>query len=385
MHWMGERVVVAMSGGVDSSVAAALLVERGYEVIGVMLRLWSEPPPMIAGDGQAAEYANRCCSLESMNDARAVAERLGIPFYAVNAERLFKEKVVDFFVQGYAAGLTPNPCLACNRAIRFGYLLSYARLLGARYLATGHYARLRRDRAGRFELWRGIDRNKDQSYVLSVLGQSDLASVLFPVGEYAKAEVRALAAKWDLPTASRVESQDLCFIADGDYRRFLADWAPECMQPGPILDRRGRRLGTHRGLPFYTVGQRSGLGIAAARPLYVLALDPRGNALVVGGADELGQDWLRAGPVNWMAGQLPAQPLRAEVQIRYRATPVPALVTPLSDGWAEVRFSRPVRDISPGQTAAFFHGEVCLGGGVITESRPALAVEDDHAGPDLLD
>ena len=369
---MSERVVIAMSGGVDSSVAAALLVEQGYDVIGVMLRLWAEPAlPVFGGTVEAA--TNRCCSLESIHDARDVADRLGIPFYVVNAEAPFKRDVVEPFIADYTAGLTPNPCLACNRRIRFGFLLDYARNLGATYLATGHYARIRRDAAGRFQLWRGVDRGKDQSYVLSVLSQADLARVLFPVGEYIKPQVRELAAARGLPTASRADSQDLCFVADGDYRRFLADHAPQAVQPGPILDRQGRQLGTHRGLAAYTIGQRSGLGIAAAQPLYVLALDVVRNALVVGTAAELGARWLRTGSVNWVAGAPPVGPIRAHVQIRYRAQPAAAMVTPLPGGTAEATFDAAVRDAAPGQAAVFYDDEVCLGGGLIAEVRPQEA------------
>jgi len=388
---MAERVVVAMSGGVDSSVAAALLVEQGYEVIGVMLRLWAEDlppqPPSLAGRGEASSPplpgegspragegpgvgSNRCCSLESIHDARGVADRLGIPFYVINAEAPFKREVVDPFIAGYAAGVTPNPCLACNRRIRFGFLLDYATSLGATFLATGHYARIRRDAVGRFQLLRGADRAKDQSYVLSVLTQADLARVLFPVGEYTKLEVRDLAAERGLPTASRADSQDLCFVADGDYRRFLADHAPEAVRPGPIRDREGRRLGTHRGLAAYTIGQRSGLGIATAQPLYVLALDAARNALVVGTAAELGSRGLRAGPVNWVAGAPPGVLIRAEAQIRYRARPADAWVTPRPDGSAEVAFDAAVRDAAPGQAVVFYAGDICLGGGVIVETRP---------------
>ena len=376
---MSERVVVAMSGGVDSSVAAALLVEQGFEVIGVMLRLWSEADGdlQLRRNPQSAipnsQATNRCCSVESIYDAQSVADRLSIPFYVINVEQPFKEQVVDLFVAEYAAGRTPNPCLACNRKIRFGYLLNYARTLGARYLATGHYARVRRDALGRYQLWRGVDRAKDQSYVLSVLGQADLNQVLFPAGEYTKPQVRALAAERGLPTASRVDSQDLCFVADGDYRRFLADHAPEAVQPGPIFDTRGRQLGTHHGLPAYTIGQRSGLGIAAAQPLYVLELDVARNALIVGTADELGRVWLRTGAVNWVAGEPPSGPFRADIQIRYHANPAPALVTPSADGTAEARFVSPLRDITPGQAAVFYAGEICLGGGIIAEAGGILA------------
>ena len=371
---MPERVVVALSGGVDSSVAAALLVEQGYEVIGVMLRLWSEPAPLTLGGGPVAAATNRCCSVESVYDARGVADKLGIPFYVLNAEEAFEREVVRPFIATYAAGRTPNPCLNCNRKIRFGYLLNYAvRTLGARYLATGHYACIRRGEEGRYQLWRGADWGKDQSYVLSVLGQADLAQTLFPVGEYTKRQVRALAAERGLPTASRGESQDLCFVADGDYRRFLTDHAPEAMRPGPILGASGQQLGLHTGLPAYTIGQRQGLGIAAAQPLYVLALDTARNALIVGTGAELGRSWLRAGPINWIEGEPPAEPFAAAVQIRYRATPAAATVTPLAGGDAEAQFGAARRDITPGQGAVFYQGERCLGGGIVRLS-------DDSAG-----
>jgi tRNA-specific 2-thiouridylase len=362
---MANRVVVAMSGGVDSSVAAALLVEQGYDVIGVMLRLWMEPMHADV-DGGAA---NRCCSLESLSDARSVAELLGIPFYVVNAEEPFRRWVVDSFVREYAAGRTPNPCLVCNRRIRFGYLLEYASYLGADYLATGHYARVCRGSDDKLQLRRGVDRTKDQSYVLSILGQDDLRKVLFPVGGYTKAQVRELATQRGLPTASRIESQDLCFIADGDYRRFLARWAPDSVRPGMILDRHGRRLGMHRGLPFYTVGQREGLGIASSRPLYVLELRVENNALVVGPAEELAEHWLRTAVVNWIAGPLPSTLFPAQIQIRYRAQPVPVTVIPRPDMSVEVSVAEPLRSVSPGQAAVFYEGDICLGGGIILEAR----------------
>lgn len=376
---MSERVVVAMSGGVDSSVAAALLAEQGYEVIGVMLRLWSEPPPPTLG--RVAAATNRCCSVESIHDARGVADRLGIPFYVINAEQVFKEAVVDYFIAGYTAGRTPNPCLVCNRKVRFGFLADAAHALGARLLATGHYARVRRDAAGRFQLLRGVDRAKDQSYVLSVLGQADLAGVLFPVGEYTKPEVRALAAQRGLPTAARVDSQDLCFIADGDYRRFLADHAPEAMRPGPIVDRAGRQLGAHRGLPGYTIGQRSGLGVAGPQPYYVLDLDTAHNALVVGPASALGRDRLRVAAVNWVAGEPPAVPRRAAVQIRYHGQMADAVIVPQPDGGAAVQLAAPLRDITPGQAAVFYEGDICLGGGTIVAA--GAAAEEGADGESL--
>ncbi|MFZ4847762.1 MAG: tRNA 2-thiouridine(34) synthase MnmA [Caldilinea sp.] len=368
-------VVVAMSGGVDSSVAAALLVEQGYRCIGVMMRLWSE-----SGEGEGS--ANKCCSLESVHDARRVAAALDIPFYLINVEQPFKQQVVDFFIEGYSHGVTPNPCIECNRHIRFDYLFNYARRLGADYLATGHYARLRREPAsGQIQLLKGVDAAKDQSYVLSVLGQAQLNSVLFPVGEYPKTEVRRIAAERGLPIASKHDSMDLCFVFDDDYRRFLRTWAAEAMRPGPIVDRNGRLYGQHSGLPGYTVGQRKGLGLAgASEPLFVLALDYRNNQLVVGTAAELGCDRLAAERVNW-TGDLPPPPgSRVQCKIRYKAQAVDCILYPQGSDRVEVRFSEPLRDITPGQGAVFYEGDHCLGGGIIARQREALTA--DLAGQD---
>ncbi len=362
-------VVVAMSGGVDSSVAAALLVERGYNCIGVMMRLWAE-----VGVGEGS--TNKCCSLESVHDARRVADKLGIPFYLINVERPFKEKVVDFFIDGYSRGVTPNPCVECNRHIRFNYLLNYARRLGADYLATGHYARLRYTEDGKVHLLKGVDEAKDQSYVLSVLGQDELHDVLFPVGEYPKSEVRRMAAERGLPTASKHDSMDLCFIFDDDYRRFLRTWAAEAMRPGPIVDRRGRVYGQHNGLPGYTIGQRKGLGIAgAAEPLFVLELDYRNNALVVGTAAELGRDRLIAERVNWTLDEAPPAGARVQCKIRYKAKAVECTLFPIGVDRVEVRFDAPLRDITPGQGAVFYDGDLCLGGGVIARAEEPIKTE----------
>ena len=353
-------VVVAMSGGVDSSVAAALLVERGYNCVGVMMRLWTE---VRAGEASA----NKCCSLESVADARRVADQLGIPFYLINVEQPFKHKVVDPFIAGYSAGLTPNPCIACNRHIRFDYLLNYARRLGADYLATGHYARLRRAEDGSIRLLKAVDEHKDQSYVLSVLGQDELRGVLFPIGDYPKPVIRRMAAQRGLPIASKHDSMDLCFVADDDYRRFLHDWAADAMRPGPMIDTRGRLLGEHEGLPAYTIGQRKGLGIGGAgEPLYVLKLDRTRNALVVGTKDELGQDRLLAHEVNWTLDEPVAPGTTADCKIRYRARSVACRLYPQADGSVEVQFDEPLRDIAPGQGAVFYAGDHCLGGGIIS-------------------
>ena len=355
-------VVVGMSGGVDSSVAAALLVRQGYRVIGVMLRLWAEP---------GCEHLNRCCTPEAMLAARQVAHRLGIPFYVYDVRQVFYRTVVQAFFQGYARGWTPNPCLVCNAHIRWGALLHYARQLGADYFATGHYARLRRTEDGRVQLLRGVDRNKDQSYVLSVLTQEQLQHTLLPIGEYTKDQVRRMAEEWGLPVAHRRESQDLCFLAGEDYRSFLARHRPDLEKPGPILDLEGRLLGTHRGLAFYTIGQRRGLGLRTGRPLYVLAKDVARNALIVGPREARGKKTLIAREVNWILGEPPAATFRAEVQIRYRARAVPASIALVEEGRAfRVAFDEPVWDITPGQRAVVYQGDLCLGGGTI------VAVED---------
>ncbi len=361
-----ERVVVAMSGGVDSSVAAALLVEQGYEVVGIMLRLWSEPPrPVLGGEVEAA--TNRCCSAESVHEAASVADRLGIPFYAISAEAPFKQRVVDAWIDELRARphAKPVPQLQPAYPLRLPARLRRARL-APRHLATGHYARLRRSLDGRMELWRGMDRAKDQSYVLSVLGQDELDSALFPVGEYTKPQVRALAAERGLPTASRVDSQDLCFVTDGDYRRFLADQAPELAHPGPIVDSGGRRLGEHRGLPFYTVGQRSGLGIAAAQPLYVLRLDVERNALVVGERRGAGSHLVphRPGSIGW-PGSRPAIASTLRSRSAIAASPSRPCVTALPGGGAAVEALAPLRGVTPGQAAVFYRGDDCLGNGLI--------------------
>lgn len=345
-----------MSGGVDSSVAAALLTEQGYEVIGLMLHLWSEP-------GAGAD--NRCCTPEAVQDARQVARVLGIPFHLLNCARRFREQVVEYFVREYARGRTPNPCLVCNRRIKFGFLLQMALSLEADYIATGHYARVR-EVEGQYQLLRGIDAAKDQSYVLYMLGQEQLRHTLFPLGEYAKPEVREIAARWGLPVAAREESQDVCFVRDHDYRRFLRAYAPESVRPGPILDRSGREIGQHQGLPFYTVGQRRGLGIAWTEPLYVLELDAGRNALIAGPASQLGRQELQVGEVSFVAGHAPRLPAAASVKIRYTGNEAAATLYPGDAGTIHVSLSTPLRDVTPGQGAVFYRDDLVLGGGIIT-------------------
>jgi tRNA-specific 2-thiouridylase len=353
---MAAKVVVAMSGGVDSSVAAALLLQQGYQVIGMMLRLWSE-----AG----REESNRCCTPDAMAQARRVAALLGIPFYAVDAQQAFHDVVVQSFIEGYTRGITPNPCLVCNRHIRWGLLLQRALSLGAEYLATGHYARVQRDEGGRFQLLRAVDSAKDQSYVLHILEQEQLAHARFPLGETTKPQVRQLARQLGLPVAERPDSQDLCFLGEGDYRQFLLRQSPQIEQPGPILTTGGKLIGEHRGLAFYTIGQRKGIGVASPAPLYVIAKDGPRNALIVGPIEALGGNELLAGPVNWIAGEPPAGDFRAQVKIRYKAPPAWARVTPLPGQRLHLAFEAPLRDITPGQAAVIYQDELCLGGGLI--------------------
>jgi tRNA-uridine 2-sulfurtransferase len=360
------RVVVAMSGGVDSSVAAALLKSQGYDVVGLMLRLWGEPEA-------AGSVYNRCCSPDSVAQARRVAELLDIPFYVIDAQATFKQQVVDFFVDSYVAGVTPNPCLECNRHIRWEFLLNKALGFDAKYLATGHYVQVRAVSDGDarlYELLAGVDPHKDQSYVLSVMGQAQLRHAMFPVGGYTKPEIRQLAREFKLPVAERAESQDLCFLADNDYRRFLRDHAGPAITPGPILRGDGTVVGEHTGLAYYTVGQRKGIGVVGPEPLYVIGTRPEANALVVGTAAELGGSALTAARVNWVAGAPPAAPFRAEVKIRYKAAPAWATVTPLPGQRAAVSFDGRLRDITPGQAAVFYDGTICLGGGIIQREAP---------------
>ncbi len=351
-------VAVAMSGGVDSSVAAALLRAEGYRVLGIMLRLWTEP-------GREAE--NRCCTIEATDLARHIARQLDIPFHLVDAREAFRETVVQYFLEGYTGGVTPNPCLVCNREIRWGLLWQHARALGADLMATGHYARLERDAAGNVHLLQGVDAGKDQSYVLSRLTQAQLRRTLLPIGAYTKDKVRQMARAFHLPVANRPDSQDLCFLAGGDYRDFLRRHVPTVEHPGPIYDTSGRRLGTHQGLAFYTIGQRKGLGLAAPQPLYVVAKDPARNALIVGPREALGQRVLEAAQANWIVSP-PRETFRAQVQIRATARPQPARVTPQPEGRFRVVFDHPQRDITPGQAAAVYVGEECLGSGIIVRA-----------------
>ncbi|HET9910220.1 MAG TPA: tRNA 2-thiouridine(34) synthase MnmA [Anaerolineales bacterium] len=352
-----NKVVVAMSGGVDSSVAAALLKEQGYDVIGMMLRLWSEP---------GKEDSNRCCTPDSMAQARRVAAKLDIPFYVIDAKDVFHDTVVQYFLDGYARGETPNPCLICNRQIRWTFLLNHALALGADFMATGHYVRIKKNESGLSQLLRAVDRAKDQSYVLHVLDQEKLKHALFPVGDYSKPEIRQIAEKYGLPTATRKDSQDLCFLAGEDYRNFLQRNAVEMLNAGEIMTASGKSIGQHTGLANYTIGQRKGLGVASSVPLYVIRKNAETNQLIVGTQEELGSKELTARDVRWVSGEVPPDTFRAEVKIRYTAKEAEATVRPLNNGQqVHVEFDAPQRDITAGQAAVFYQGDVLIGGGII--------------------
>ena len=358
---MAEAVVVAMSGGVDSSVAAYLLKRKGYQVVGMTLKTWPKELCDTVPKGQT------CCSTRDIEDARAVAAQLGIPFYVVEAAEPFKTNVMDYFVESYSQGLTPNPCVVCNRKIKSGILIEKAAALGIDRLATGHYASVLWDEPRqRYAVRQAVDADKDQSYVLFQLTQEQLRRLILPMGELTKPQVRQIAAEAGLAVADKPESMELCFIPDGDTQGFLRQRIPQAFQAGEIVDRAGHVLGTHQGIGAYTVGQRKGLGIAHPRPLYVLKLDPVNNRVVVGEEEELAVSSCRVKEIRWMAIPDLSEPVEAEVKIRYRSDKLQARLIPDGES-VRVEFNSPVQGgVSPGQAAVFYQGSVVLGGGWIS-------------------
>ena len=352
-----QRVVVAMSGGVDSSVAAALMADRGYEAIGVTLHL--------------AGSASRCCSLADADDARRVAERLGIRFFVANYSDRFREEVVEAFADAYLAGRTPIPCVPCNSRFKFEYLMERARVFGAASVASGHYARVDVDpETGLRRLRRAEDASKDQTYFLFELTQAQLAAVHFPLGAMKKTEVRAVARRLGLATADKPESQEICFVPDGDYAAAVERIRPEALPgEGEIVDRRGAVLGRHGGVHRFTVGQRRGLAVAAGERLYVTAIDAARNRVRVGSAEALQAQGADLERVSWIAGEPPPRPVRAAVRVRHRHAGAPAEIEPRTRGRARVRFDDPVSAVAPGQAAVFYDGDVVLGGGWIARPR----------------
>jgi tRNA-uridine 2-sulfurtransferase len=353
------RIVVAMSGGVDSSVAAALLHEAGHAVVGLSMQLYDQREATGHGFG-------RCCSLDDLHDARRVAASIGIKHYVLNLERQFKDTVIANFVGEYAAGRTPIPCTHCNSDLKFSTLVDRAAGFDASTVGTGHYAQLSDDpQTGRRRLLRGRDASKDQSYFLFALTQQQLQAATFPVGGLTKPEVRAYARERGLPVADKPDSQEICFVPDGDYAQFVERHAPDAIGSGAITDANGRVLGRHDGVHRFTVGQRKGLRLSTSEPLYVLELRPTEQAVVVGHRHELERVRCEVANVNWTAGEIPTKSLKAAVQVRHRHVPGDATVTPLEDGRAAVVFENPERAISPGQAAVFYEGNEVIGGGWI--------------------
>lgn len=357
-------VVVAMSGGVDSSVAALLLKEQGYNIIGITMKLWDYTTV-----GGNFNHESGCCSLDSINDARAVCSKLGVPHYVLNFSREFNESVVDDFISEYLSGHTPNPCVLCNAKIKWQTLIQRAEELGADYIATGHYARVRYNAlTERYELYQGVYKAKDQSYALWGIKQESLAKTLFPLGELTKPEVRELAEQFGLKTAQKKESMEICFVPDNDYRRFLneaVDGLEEQVQDGELVTVEGEVVGTHRGYPFFTIGQRRGLGKGFGRPMYVIETDPVHNRVIIGDEKYLYSTELIAKSVNFISIPDARKGVRGQVKIRYKSPASPATIYSLEDDRVRVVFDEPQKAVTPGQSAVFYDGEKVLGGGII--------------------
>jgi tRNA-uridine 2-sulfurtransferase len=358
---MSKRVIVAMSGGVDSAVAAGLLVREGYDVVGITMRLWSRD------DAEGRLHQKRCCGVEDIDDARAAADVLGIPHYVLNLEEEFGRKVVDYFVAEYERGRTPNPCLACNEHVKFRALLDRAVALDADYLSTGHYARVYHTDGGS-ELHRAVDDSKDQSYVLYTLHQAELRRLLFPVGHYPKTEIRRLALEMDLPLHDKPDSAEICFVPGNDYRAFLAERLPQ--RAGDILDTEGSVVGSHDGVAGYTIGQRKGIGAFGAKR-FVTEIDPELNVITIGGEEDLLSDRLWTEEPSWVDRFPPAPEFQATVKVRYKSPPAPARVR-IVNGGLDIEFERPLRAVTPGQAAVLYDGERVLGGATIARAAAGV-------------
>jgi tRNA-specific 2-thiouridylase len=367
------KIAVAMSGGVDSSAAAAALKAGGHELVGFTMQLWNQRRGLNL-DENGEPLPSRCCSLDDVYDARRVAEELGFPFYVLNLEKDFERDVVEPFVQSYLDGETPIPCVACNSRLKFASLDRLAQSLGCEKVATGHYARIEFDEAtNRYKLLRGLDERKDQSYFLWELTQAQLSRVIFPLGGLTKTETREIARRSGLAVAEKSESQEICFVPDGDYAGFIDRYLEsenridETPRAGEIIDTQGRTLGEHAGVHRYTVGQRRGIGVSAERPLYVVQIEARSNRVVVGGEEELLSREFVAQGVNWIAFDEPREAVRAEVRVRYRHLPATATIEMIADHRARIVFDEPQRAITPGQATVFYRGDEVLGGGWIAK------------------
>lgn len=352
-----------MSGGVDSSVAAAILLEKGYDVIGVTMQIW---PDM---DEERKKAEGGCCSLSAVDDARRVANKLGIPYYVMNFKDIFEEKVINYFKDEYLKGRTPNPCIACNRYIKFDALLRKALAMGIDYVATGHYAKIEYDSTRkRFLLKKSITEKKDQTYALYNLTQEQLSRTLMPIGDYTKEKVREIAKKIGLTVATKPDSQEICFVEDNDYGRFICENTDREIEPGYFVDTGGNILGRHKGIVHYTVGQRKGLGIALGRPVFVVEIDAANNRVVLGDESEVFSDSLIASDLNFISVDKLECEMKVTAKIRYSAKEADATITPAPDGKVKVLFDSPQRAITPGQSVVFYDGDIVVGGGVIESS-----------------
>jgi tRNA-specific 2-thiouridylase len=369
------KIAVAMSGGVDSSAAAALLKEQGHELVGFTMQLWDQRRG-INTDENGDPLPSRCCSLDDVYDARRVAEELGFPFYVLNLEKDFERDVVQPFVSSYLSGETPIPCVACNSRLKFASLDRLAASLGCHKVATGHYARVAFDEAAnRYRLFRGRNPEKDQSYFLWELTQDQLSRAMFPLGEMSKAQVREVARDHSMAVAEKAESQEICFVPDGNYSGFIdrylaaTDSGERLPREGEIVDTHGEVIGRHAGIHRYTVGQRRGIGIASSKPLYVVSIDATRNRVMVGNDDELAGKSFTAAGVNWISLDGPTTLARADVRVRYRHNAAPSTITPLENNRVQVTFDEPQRAITPGQATVFYRGDEVVGGGWIVKSK----------------
>ncbi len=357
---MKKRVVIGMSGGVDSSVAAYLLKQQGYDVIGVTMQIWQNM------DEEVFEREGGCCSLSAVEDARRVCDKLDIPFYVMNFKQVFEKLVIDYFVDEYLQGRTPNPCIACNKYIKFDALLERSLSLEAQYVATGHYARIMYDEGfKRYIIKKSATPEKDQTYVLYNLTQEQLSHILMPLGDYNKGQVREIAKGLDLRTANKAESQEICFVEDNNYGRFINERRGDAIKPGLFVDSKGNRLGTHKGIAHYTVGQRKGLGIALGKPMYVVEILPEKNLVVLGDETEVFSRELIASKMNFIAFEKLEGPIEVKAKIRYSAKEAKATVVPIADDKVKVVFEEPQRAITPGQAVVFYQEDVLVGGGTI--------------------
>lgn len=352
--------MLGMSGGVDSSVAAAVLKEQGYEVVGVTMQIWPDI------DEERKQTEGGCCSLSAVDDARRVADRLGIKYYVLNFKDIFQEKVIDYFTAEYLKGRTPNPCIACNRFVKFEALLMKAVSMGMDYIATGHYARRTYDEtSGRYLLKKSATAQKDQTYALYTMTQDQLSRTLFPIGDFEKGQVRAMAKDLGLPVATKPDSQEICFVEDNDYGRYISENTDARIEPGYFVDTEGNRLGMHKGIIHYTVGQRKGLGISFGKPKYVVAIRPQDNTVVLGDEDEVFSAGLTASDLNFISISELKDEMRVTAKIRYSAREASAIIRPLPGNRAEVKFDEPQRAVTPGQAVVFYDGDIVVGGGVI--------------------